>query len=105
MGGLYGAGNYFADASSKSHQYSKQTTPAGHHCMLLCRVTMGSPYLTNGTHSNERLPPDNPQTPGVPYDSIFAETGVAHGGGQLHNEYVVFKSDQVYPELLIYYTV
>ena len=73
--------------------------------MLLCRVIMGSPFLTDHTHNQQRLPPDNPQTPGAPHDSIFAETGVANGGGQLHNEYVVFNSDQVYPELLIYYTV
>eukprot|EP01045_Picozoa_sp_COSAG04_P020626 COSAG04_NODE_2129_length_4736_cov_3.960319_1_plen_1220_part_00 len=111
--GLYGAGNYFADACSKSHQYrgtrssgyADSTNADGHHCMLLCRVAMGSPFLTNARHTGERRPPDNPQTPGAPHDSIFAETGVANGGAQLHNEYVVFSQDQVYPELLIYYTV
>ena len=113
MGGLYGAGSYFADASSKAHQYrgtrhldySDSTNDDGHHCMLLCRVTMGSPFLTQTTHTNERLPPDNPATPGKSHDSIFAQMGVANGGTQHHNEYVVFNSDQVYPECLIYYTV
>ncbi len=103
--GRYGMGNYFADASSKAHQYAASAD--GHqHCMLLCRVTMGSPFLTRGTHVGDRLPPDNKATPDgrLPYDSIFAESGVANSGDQTHNEYVVFHGDQVYPELLIYYT-
>ena len=125
MRGLYGAGNYFADNSSKSHQYrgtpkkflangtpdptwvpySDSTNAAGHHCMLLCRVAMGTPYLTDVTHQHERRPPPNPATQGLPYDSIFAETQVANYGTQLHNEYIVFKSSQVYPEFIIWYTV
>ena len=42
--GLYGAGSYFADASSKANQYAtaqraRQPLNAdGHHCMLSCRV-------------------------------------------------------------------
>eukprot|EP01045_Picozoa_sp_COSAG04_P003733 COSAG04_NODE_155_length_22379_cov_5.613707_1_plen_331_part_00 len=116
MGGLYGAGNYFADASSKSHQYrgdydrvtrmySNDKNEQGHHCMLLCRVAMGTPFLTERSHSRERRPPNNPKTPGRPFDSIFAETRVAHAGQQQHNEYVVFAKNQVYPEFIIWYTV
>jgi hypothetical protein len=37
--------------------------------------------------------------------SIFAQSGVANNGGQLHNEYIVFKGDQVYPEFLVTFTV
>jgi hypothetical protein len=109
MSGLYGAGTYFADSASKSHQYSKEADENGCRCMLLCRVTMGVPFMTDTTHQNERLPPENPATPGRSHDSIFAETGVAPGmsgrGGQKHNEYVVFHPDASYPEYIIYYTV
>jgi len=109
MSGLYGAGTYFADSASKSHQYSKVVDEDGCRCMLLCRVTMGVPFMTDRKHQNERLPPENPATPGRAHDSIFAEAGVAHGmsgsGSQKHNEYVVFHPDASYPEYIIYYTV
>ena len=39
------------------------------------------------------------------YDSIFAQSGVANNGSQMHNEYVVFNRDQVYPEYLVTFTV
>jgi hypothetical protein len=115
-GGLYGAGSYFADASSKANQYAttiaRQPLNAdGHHCMLSCRVTMGDAYMTPGTLKGQRRPPNNPATPGLPYDSVFAEEGVTdngHGGGhgsQFHNEYVVFATAQVYPEYVIWYTL
>jgi serine/threonine protein kinase len=103
--GLYGAGSYFADASSKSHQYSRKDSN-GHYCMLYCRVIMGSPYMTNRQHNNERRPPDNPAfaQSGIPHDSIMAEGGVARFGHQINNEYVVFRPGQAYPEYIIWYT-
>jgi hypothetical protein len=104
--GLYGAGSYFADSASKSHQYSRRHKDAqGHHCMLYCRVAMGSPFLTNTEHKNARRAPENPATPGLPHDSIFGGEGVGRGGQQVHNEYVVFRSNQVYPEFIIWYSV
>jgi hypothetical protein len=105
MSGLYGAGSYFADASSKSQQYAT-TDSHGHYCMLYCRVVMGSPYMTNRRHKSERRPPDNPAftQSGIPHDSIMAETGVARGGHQLNNEYVVFHPGQAYPEYIVWYT-
>jgi hypothetical protein len=112
--GLYGAGSYFADASSKANQYAtaqraRQPLNAdGHHCMLSCRVTMGDAYMTPGTRLRKRLPPNNPATPGLPYDSVFAEEGHTdrgRPGPQFHNEYVVFAKAQVYPEYVIWYTL
>lgn len=106
--GLYGLGSYFADASSKSHQYARIMNKDGQHCMLSCRVTMGDPYLTQGTLRGQRRPPNNPATPGLPYDSVFAMEGVTDNGrgygSQFHNEYVVFAKAQVYPEYVIWYT-
>ena len=106
--GMYGTGSYFADASSKSHQYSGTRNADGHHCMLSCRVTMGHPYMTPGTLEGQRRPPNNPATPGLPHDSVFAEEGVTVNGPgpslQFHNEYVVFAKAQVYPEHVIWYT-
>ena len=36
---------------------------------------MGDSYLTSRAHQNERTPPENPATPGMPHDGIFAEKG------------------------------
>ena len=58
-----------------------------------------------------RRPPLNEATPGLPYDSIFAEENVTvngrpgNGGKQFHNEYVVFNGAQVYPEYAVFYTL
>jgi hypothetical protein len=113
---LYGGGTYLADAASKANQYATSPTTDhplnadGHHCMLSCRVTMGDPYMTPGPLKGKRRPPNNPATPGLPYDSVFAEEEVTdngQGGGpgsQFHNEYVVFAKAQVYPEHVIWYT-
>ena len=73
--------------------------------MLVCRVTMGIPFCTSTQHKNARRAPDNPGTPGRPFDSIFAEGGVANAGDQRHNEYVVFDRLQVYPEYVVHYRV
>ena len=94
--GLYGAGNYFADAFCKSNQYATETNARGEHCVLYCRVTVGCAYRTARLHRNARRPPDNDATPGAPHDSIFAESGVANGGQQAHNEFVCFSKEQVY---------
>jgi hypothetical protein len=105
MGGLYGAGSYFASNACKSHQYAASHKDAAEFVMLVCRVTMGSPFCTDRHHNNERRPPDNPKTPGRPYDSIFAGTRKGNGGQQLHNEYVVFDDYQALPEFIVRYTL
>ena len=105
LNGLYGAGSYFAINGCKSHQYAGATAGSGGHVMLVCRVTLGIPFCTTRQHKNARRPPDNPATPGRPHDSIYAEGGVANGGDQRHNEYIVFDSSQVYPEYVVHYRV
>ncbi len=104
LNGLYGAGSYFAINSCKSHQYSSRGN-SSNLVMLVCRVAMGSPYCTAKSHTNERRPPENPATHDRPFDSIFARSGIANGGQQHHNEYVVFDRHQVYPEYIVRYTV
>jgi hypothetical protein len=105
MGGLYGAGSYFASSACKSHEYSSKKIDSRDLVMLVCRVTMGNPHSTSKHHSGQRRAPDNPATPGRPFDSIFAEKGIANSGIQNHNEYVVFDRLQVYPEFIVRYAV
>lgn len=104
--GLYGAGTYFADAMCKASQYARESNAQGEYCMLYCRVAMGASFCTHGRHINERRPPANPSDPrgvGIPFDSIFAESGVARQGEQLHNEFVCFRDYQIYPEYIVYF--
>jgi hypothetical protein len=104
LGGLYGAGSYFADSLCKSNQYTGSNMSR---TFLICRVLMGWPFCTNTTHNDSkrptRRPPEN--SSGRVYDSIFAQSGVANNGSQEQNEYVLFKGDQVYPEFLVTFTV
>jgi hypothetical protein len=62
---------------------------------------MGNPFCAD---MNERRAPNNPATPGRPFDSIFAENGVANGGKQKHNKYVVFDYSQVYAKYVVHLT-
>ena len=104
--GIYGAGIYFADRPSKSQQYSsRHTTPSGEHVMLICRLVLGWPCLIQGRNTFNRDAPPNQATPGKSFDSIFAQTGVVPDGDHLHNEFIVFQSNQTYAEFLVYYKV
>lgn len=92
-GAMFGLGSYGANQSSKSEQYSRRRPDsAGWKYMLLCGFNMGKTYKTTRTHENERKPPEN-------YDSIYAEGGVARNKQQVHDEFIVFDSDQV----VVYY--
>jgi hypothetical protein len=59
--------------------------------------------LKSHTNMNDDRPRIQPHL--VDLDSIFAEHGIANGGQQHHNEYVVFDRHQVYPEYIVRYTV
>lgn len=98
---LYGAGTYFADQACKSAQYAKG--PGEAKCMLYCRVTMGWVHMISEKF-DKRRPPVRPNTCGTPYDTVFAETGVANSSAQQHNEFVIFKSQLAYPEFIVWFT-
>jgi hypothetical protein len=97
LSGLYGAGCYFADAFCKANQYAEKPNARGQHCVLFCRVLVGHAYCTDRHHQNERHPPlkhASDATQGF-HDSIYAEIGVANGGSQKHNEFVIFEKSRV----------
>eukprot|EP00931_Biecheleriopsis_adriatica_P079149 TRINITY_DN5255_c0_g1_i5.p1 TRINITY_DN5255_c0_g1~~TRINITY_DN5255_c0_g1_i5.p1 ORF type:complete len:428 (+),score=46.78 TRINITY_DN5255_c0_g1_i5:225-1508(+) len=104
-GGRYGDGAYFAENSCKSHQYSDMCAETGERCMILARVVLGIPYLTNGPMKSCRRPPLNPVTE-VPFNSVVANPGIrTDTGPQQHREFVIFDRRQAYPEFVIYYSV
>ena len=126
--GMFGAGVYFADNSSKANQYChggsctasgfltgraqckcKKTEEAS---MLLCRVALGDPFIEMKYRGNgegeywhgrrcEVERSGRGQT-GV-FNSVIGESQANGGSPLLLREYIVYDSAQVYPEYIIYY--
>jgi len=125
--GMFGAGIYLAENSSKSNQYipcpqcemgaiftsgpckcKNQTSPYG---MLLCRVILGDVHIAmkydtkiyKGTKEKPvRRPPSKSNNEEL-YDSVMGESKL-HGGDTLnYREFIVYDRLQVYPEYVIYF--
>jgi len=97
--GLYGKGLYFTDMSCKSAQYARKSENDGTHVILFCRVTMGWPCFVKKHRPKEAAAPRRNKKEF--FDRVFAQAGQANSGGQQHNEYVVYKDHQVYPEFIV----
>ncbi|CAG5098084.1 Oidioi.mRNA.OKI2018_I69.XSR.g15365.t1.cds [Oikopleura dioica] len=107
IGGMFGAGIYFAENSSKSNQYvwgigggtgcHEHRDKSCYVCkrqMLLCRVTLGKSFLQTNAQKLAHAPPGHHSVVGKP--SI---------GGLCHPEYVIYRGEQSYPEYLITYLI
>ena len=105
LAGLFGAGVYFAENSSKSDEYC---TPdkTGSCFMFLCRVMLGTPFLAEQPMRQLRRPPNLPgSNPSQLCDCVIGVTAATHPGAflQRYREFVVYDRRQAYPELLIEY--
>ncbi|XP_059470161.1 poly [ADP-ribose] polymerase tankyrase-2-like [Neocloeon triangulifer] len=100
--GMFGAGVYFAEHSSKSNNYSfgclqpcpRHSTGNCSSCvrkMLICKVAIGKLYET--TFSTTSSLPKG-------YHSVRGNAGMRLA----FPEYVIYNDDQVYPSYLIEYT-
>ncbi|KAF6199146.1 hypothetical protein GE061_007171 [Apolygus lucorum] len=107
IGGMFGAGIYFAEHSSKSNQYvygigggTGCTTHKDRSCyichrhLLLCRVTLGKSFLQFNAMKMAHAPPGHHSVMGRP-----------SSGGLNFPEYVVYRGEQAYPEYLITYQI
>ncbi|XP_072943225.1 poly [ADP-ribose] polymerase tankyrase [Epargyreus clarus] len=107
IGGMFGAGIYFAEHSSKSNQYvygfgGGSGCPAHkdrscylcHRQMLLCRVTLGRAFPLASAAKMAHAPPGHHSVAGRPTS-----------GGLCYPEYVVYRGEQAYPEYLITYQI
>ena len=119
LGGLYGAGVYFANQSCKAAQYARDP---GVKTLLISRVTLGDPFYATGTLSQYRRPPERTSTLkanlnnlygamapgggiqvtrfGCLYDSVVANSTT---NGQVHRELIVYDHRQAYPEYVVRY--
>lgn len=87
--GLYGRGLYFATNSCKAFQY------AGHGgCIILCRVVLGRiERLEDQCYRRFLI--------GPPFHSAMAESGFTRGQDQVHDEFIVYNDEAVYPEFVL----
>ena len=107
LDGMFGGGVYFADKSTKSVRYTSATTKGKRGQMLLCRVSLGRQLVKYSADPGlRRVPQPSPVWPSQfgnwlraeSYHSIFAS---AKGSSLLMNEYIVYFTNQGYPEYLV----
>lgn len=107
IGGMFGAGIYFAEHSSKSNQYiygigggtgcpvhKDRSCYICHRQLILCRVTLGKSFLQFNAMKMAHAPPG--------HHSVVGRPSV---GGLSFPEYVVYRGEQAYPEYLICYQI
>jgi hypothetical protein len=122
--GMFGAGLYFAENSSKSNQYvhSGACTVSGPNApgckckksdevsLLVCRVALGDALIEYNFRGNapgqfwhgRRTEPTKPD--GSLYHSVVGEAKAHYPSASLLlREYIVYESSQVYPEYIIHY--
>ncbi|VDM41616.1 unnamed protein product [Toxocara canis] len=97
MGGMFGAGIYFAEHSSKSNQYvygiggsgcTKHKDRSCYECvrhLLLCRVALGKCFAHTTSNKMAHSPPGHHSVMGRPCI-----------GGLNYPEYVIYRGEQVY---------
>merc|ERR1711879_989297 len=96
-GGMYGAGIYCAECSSKADEYTTEDG-SGVRGLLLCRALLG-----NIIYDSEKFPDvsalqDMKRTQGC--NTILGDRWTAAG---TYREYVFSQKEQLYPEFIIYY--
>uniref|UniRef100_A0A8C9S0K3 Poly [ADP-ribose] polymerase n=1 Tax=Scleropages formosus TaxID=113540 RepID=A0A8C9S0K3_SCLFO len=107
IGGMFGAGIYFAENSSKSNQYvygigggtgcpthKDRSCYTCHRQMLFCRVTLGKSFLQFSAMKMAHAPPG--------HHSVIGRPSV---NGLAYAEYVIYRGEQAYPEYLITYQI
>ncbi|XP_055716585.1 poly [ADP-ribose] polymerase tankyrase [Phlebotomus papatasi] len=107
IGGMFGAGIYFAEHSSKSNQYvygigggigcPAHKDKSCYVCprqLLLCRVALGKSFLQFSAMKMAHAPPGHHSVIGRP-----------SAGGLHFPEYVVYRGEQAYPEYLVTYQI
>ena len=107
MGGMFGAGVYFAERCSKADAYAGPGAPGERAKLIVTRVVLGTPHVTRVPLNGVRRPPTlsgafdggpRPPTAERRCDSI-----VFDGTGKNYREFVVFDRSQCYPEFVVEY--
>lgn len=96
-GTLYGRGVYFSESTGKSDEYAQEDS-RGLCCMLVCRVTLGRILYTDEEYPNPRL---------LVQSCVSGKTHSVLGDREkirnTFREMIIYDTDQVYPEFLVWY--
>eukprot|EP00930_Biecheleria_cincta_P027321 TRINITY_DN19198_c0_g2_i2.p1 TRINITY_DN19198_c0_g2~~TRINITY_DN19198_c0_g2_i2.p1 ORF type:complete len:911 (-),score=114.29 TRINITY_DN19198_c0_g2_i2:7-2739(-) len=99
-GTMYGNGIYLAESCTKSDEYAKCDNPGGYYddvfAMLLCRVCMGRLYYTT-----KRDPTAGDRITDGSHDSTCGDRSAV---ANTFREFVVYDTDQIYPEYILFYS-
>eukprot|EP00931_Biecheleriopsis_adriatica_P094366 TRINITY_DN6801_c0_g1_i1.p1 TRINITY_DN6801_c0_g1~~TRINITY_DN6801_c0_g1_i1.p1 ORF type:complete len:775 (-),score=113.21 TRINITY_DN6801_c0_g1_i1:7-2052(-) len=98
-GSMLGNGVYCAESCTKADEYAKDEPDGyykGVYAMLLCRVCMGNMFYTTKRDSEAKDGFEEGK-----YDSTLGDRAKYH---KTFREFVVYESDQIYPEYLILYS-
>jgi hypothetical protein len=98
-GGMYGPGAYLAESSTKADEYARDE-PGGYYdgvfALLLCRVSMGKFYYTTQR--------DTAAAGKVSRGGFDSTCGDRLKAADTFREFVVYDTDQLYPEYIVLYT-
>lgn len=98
-GTMYGRGAYMTESSTKADEYASDE-PGGYYdgifAMVLVRACMGQFYYTTG-----REPDAGDKVASGDYDSTLGDRAASVN---TYREFVVYDSDQVYPEFVVLYS-
>jgi len=97
-GTLYGRGLYFAESITKADEYAKPTAGGDVYAVLICRVLGGHVLY------NDEVTPDPEALVHScvegPYDIVLGDREKCRG---TFREFVLFDSEDVYPEYIVEY--
>ncbi|EKX49585.1 hypothetical protein GUITHDRAFT_104545 [Guillardia theta CCMP2712] len=95
MNGLFGAGIYLAENSSKSDEYCTPNS-TGLCYMFLIRAMLGRPYEALNAMNQQRLAPSG-------YNSVIGVTKATHPGAFLkkYREFIIYDRYQTRLEFII----
>eukprot|EP00929_Paragymnodinium_shiwhaense_P102464 TRINITY_DN65661_c0_g1_i1.p1 TRINITY_DN65661_c0_g1~~TRINITY_DN65661_c0_g1_i1.p1 ORF type:complete len:463 (+),score=108.69 TRINITY_DN65661_c0_g1_i1:137-1525(+) len=96
-GTLYGRGLYFAENCSKADEYATKDN-VDVHSMILCRVTMGNPYVTAAVQPDPRECEELVLT--GQFHSIIGDRLKCRG---TYREFILFDESQVYANFIVQY--
>merc|ERR1712232_978952 len=99
--GLFGAGVYFAESSSKADEYVEGRSVDGMELfpMLLCRVCLGNMYYCGHLHPDKRDLEN--RCIRDKWHSVIGDRKKTRG---TFREFIVYDNLQAFPAFIIYYT-
>jgi len=98
-GMLYGPGTYFTDSCTKADEYCREAQ-GGLYSMLLCRVVGGRVRYTDEVNPDAGLAGLTGDVLHGSFDSVLGDREKCRG---TFKEYVIYASDQAYPEFIVMY--